>query len=344
MPAGLGHCVPSRCPVVDLEGLPVTLLATPSGDTAVPLTSFSVRTNSRFIAPPRHATAAEAGYLTSAFIAIGILISIVTTPDPLWWHLHFSRLGTFAVFSGFAFNATIVISGALVVYFATRLRAEMVRHAGTAVLSNRRAATVVPLLVGVIGVHLSMVGIFPLNVNEFMHDRGPQGALLAFLGILASRRWVLRGMHRAVAKTTRRVGITLSGTIIGFATGILNLAAFELLVFSLMFLWFLMLARNIGRPVAAPVPPRAPQRRTRAPRRPLRHVGLHASPPRMIHHAPAHSRHAGAASSSVGSPSAMALLRTRMQPRHRARSRRAPARGYAVSADADHHHSSRAHP
>jgi hypothetical membrane protein len=321
----------------------VTLLAVPSDRSTLLLPALSapllrrVATLPRTVIPvPR--TATQAGYTTSAFIALGILVSILTTTDPLWWQEHFSRLGTFADFSGAAFNATIVVSGALVVYFATRLRVEMARHSGSALLVNRRAATVVPVLVGVIGVHLSLVGIFPLNVNEFMHDRGPQGALLAFVVILGSRRWMLKGMHPDVAKTTRRVGIMLTMTITGFATGVLNLAAFELFVFSLMFFWFLMLARNIGRPVPAPTVRTVYARRIRASRRPSlrsRHAGLHTPPARRLR--TASTRPVASTSISVTGP-ARTTRPTRVQPRQRSRPRRTTGRSFAGANDSDHHH------
>lgn len=335
---GLGILQDDRAVSVDdKEGLPVTLLAVPD-DRSVPLQQVLTRTLRVPLARPRHLTAAQAGYTTSGFIALGILIAIITTPDPTWWQLHFSRLGTFAVFSGYMFNATIVVSGALVVYFATRLRVEMARHAGSAVLANRRAATFVPVLVGVIGVHLSIVGIFPMNVNEFMHDRGPQGALLAFVVILGSRRWVLKGMHPSVAKTTRRVGLSLTVTIPAFVAGFLNLAAFELIVFSLMFLWFLMLARNIGRP--APSVARASVIHTRPRRyvRVRRHVGLHSSPPQALRTVSAHSGYANVGATVSGMPLTGALARTHHPARLRTRSRRSPNRSFAAASDSDHHH------
>jgi hypothetical membrane protein len=341
---GLGQLRDDRAAHIDdNEGLPVTLIAVSSDLPALAAPSLRMPALRMpalrlVISLPRTATATQAGYTTSGFIALGILLSILTTTDPLWWQEHFSRLGTFADFSGAAFNGTIVVSGALVVYFATRLRVEMVRHSGSALLANRRAATVVPVLVGVIGVHLSLVGMFPLNVNEFMHDRGPQGALLAFVVILVSRRWMLKGMHPDVAKTTRRVGIMLAVTITGFATGVLNLAAFELLVFSLMFLWFLMLARNIGRPTPAPAARVAYARRVRAGRAPsvrTRHVGLHAAPTRRVR---------SVSTRPVASTSAISVTgpartgrHTRVLPRQRSRSHRTSARSFVGTSDSDHH-------
>ena len=203
----------------------------------------------------RDSTASQVGLATAALLVVGLLISIATTPDPLWWHLHFSRLGTFAVFSGFVFNATIVMTSAGIVVFALRLRREMQRHAGTAVLANRRAAAVVPILVALIGIHLSVVGFVPVSTNEFLHDRGSTGAVFSFVAILASSRWMLRGMHRVMARATRRVGLGLVATIAPYIAGFINLAAFELIVFSLVFSWLLLFARTVGRPADEPARP-----------------------------------------------------------------------------------------
>lgn len=209
----------------------------------------------------RDTTASQVGFATAALLAIGILMAIVTTPDPLWWQLHFSRLGTFATFSGYAFNATIILTGMGVVVFGLRLRREMKPHAGTSVLTNRRAATFVPVLVVLLGIHLSFVGVIPVNANEFLHDRSSTGAVFCFVAILVSSRWMLRGMHRVISRASLYVGIGLVATVAPYIGGFINLAAFELIVFSQVFWWLLLFARTIGRPADEPVRP-APTSRT----------------------------------------------------------------------------------
>jgi hypothetical membrane protein len=247
----------------------------------------------RALRPLRHSTASQVGFATAALLVTGLLISIATTPDPLWWHLHFSRLGTFAVFSGYVFNSTIVLTGVGVVVFATRLRREMLRHAGTPVLANRRAATVVPLLVTLLGIHLSFVGIIPVSTNGFLHDRASTGAVFAFVVILATSRWMLRGMHRVIGRASRRVGFGLVATVAPYIAGFINLAAFELIVFVQVFYWLLLFARTIGRPADEPARP-APARlgsmhRTVviAPRMRIDHVTVPAQGPQPAHQ---HSR------------------------------------------------------
>jgi len=163
----------------------------------------------------------------------------------------------FAVFSGYAFNATIILTGAGVVVFGLRLRREMKQHAGTAVLTNRRAATVVPVLVVLLGIHLSFVGVIPVSTNEFLHDRASTGAVLMFILILASSRWMLRGMHGVIGRASRRVGLGLVATVAPYIAGFINLAAFELIVFIQIFSWLLLFSRTIGRPADEPARPSA---------------------------------------------------------------------------------------
>ncbi|SFR89971.1 hypothetical membrane protein [Microbacterium sp. cf046] len=208
---------------------------------------------------PRVPSASQVGFSTAAILGVGLLLSIVTTPDPLWWQLHFSRLGTFAAFSGHVFNATIIATSVGVVLFALRLNREMVQHSGTAVLTNRRAATIVPILVALLGINLSLVGFFPVNANEFVHDRGSTGAVFCFVVILSTSRWTLRGMHRVMSRASRLVALGLVATTAPYIGGFINLAAFELIVFSLIFWWLLLFARTIGRPADAP-PPKPPTR------------------------------------------------------------------------------------
>ena len=209
---------------------------------------------------PREVTASQVGVFTAGVLFTGLLISIFTTTDPLWWHLHFSRLGTFADFSGYVFNATIVLTSVGVVAFAVRLRAEMAIHAGTAVLASRRSAKLVPTLIALLGIHLSVVGFVPVSTNEFLHDRGSTGAVFSFIAVLASSRWMLRGMHRAVSRATLIVTVGLAATTAPYIAGFINLAAFELIVFSLIFWWLLLFARTVGRPADAPTRAVAPSR------------------------------------------------------------------------------------
>ena len=103
-----------------------------------------------------------------------------------------------------------------------------------------------------LGIHLSFVGIIPVSTNEFLHDRASTGAVFAFIVILATSRWMLRGMHGVIGRASRRVGLGLVATAAPYIAGFINLAAFELIVFAQVFYWLLLFARTIGRPADEP--------------------------------------------------------------------------------------------
>lgn len=277
----------------------------------------------------RDATASQVGFLTAAVLIGGTLLSILTTPDPLWWQLHFSRLGTFSVLSGYLFNGTLIATGVGVVLFGRRLRVEMLRHAGTAVLSNRRSATAVPFLVVLVGIHLSFVGVIPQNTNEFLHDRASTGAVFSFTAILLSSRWMLRGMHRGVARASRRVGVGLVIAVSAYIPGFINLAAFELIGFGLIFFWLLFFARNVGRPAEETSQDRPAVQRTGS----MHHTVVVA--PRA-HAAHAHSAQLPTPARGPLSPPARPRATTR--PRQSARARRQATRGQSSrQPDPEHH-------
>ncbi|MCR2762637.1 hypothetical protein NQ152_03850 [Microbacterium sp. zg.B48] len=279
----------------------------------------------RLRAPSEPVTATQVGFMTAAMLIGGTLLSILTTPDPMWWQLHFSRLGTFSVFSGHLFNATLIAAGGGVVLFGWRLRIEMKRHAGTSVLVSRRSATAVPILVVLIGIHLSFVGVIPQNTNEFLHDRASTGAVFSFTAILLSSRWLLRGMHRGVTRATRQVGVGLVVAVSVYIAGFINLAAFELVGFSLIFFWLLFFARNLGRGADAAPPAPAVQRT----------ASTHTVP------LPARARARRIRAAASGPSSAAARPRTVARPRATARARRSMSRAFTSRQPDPEHHRAR---
>ena len=99
--------------------------------------------------------------LLMAFIVIGTLTSMVTTPDPDWWMVHFSQLGTFDDLSSFVFNGTLIAGGLLVTTFAVYIANDMDALVAAGKLTNPRAPRTVSALFVVMGIMLACVGIFP---------------------------------------------------------------------------------------------------------------------------------------------------------------------------------------
>ena len=78
--------------------------------------------------------------LLMAFIVLGTLTAMVTTPDPEWWTVHFSQLGTFDDLSSWIFNGTLIAGGLLVTTFAVYIANDMQALVDAGRLSNQRLA------------------------------------------------------------------------------------------------------------------------------------------------------------------------------------------------------------
>lgn len=165
----------------------------------------------------------------------GILASVVTTTDPLWWHLHFSQLGTFHDVSGALFNTSLKAAGLLVVVFAVRVRRDLVRLGRSA--SRRGAATIAQACLTTIGVNLALVGCVPLNTNKDLHDKVAGMMVLGFAALLLTSPVLLHRMPRRLPITTAIVFVVLFAGAWLFVTETINLALFEVIAFGVMFAW-----------------------------------------------------------------------------------------------------------
>ncbi len=168
-------------------------------------------------------------------LLVGIGLSIISTTDPQWWRLHFSRLGTFRNSSGAAFNVTLIIGGTLVAMFAHAVGRELralERHRvrrGTALLAR--------ILLTAVGVNLALVGCVPLNVNRFVHDNVAAGMVVSFAVLLLLSPLLMHRMPKRLLATTLAVFGYLFGGGWLFVTATINLALFEVIGFSAMFAW-----------------------------------------------------------------------------------------------------------
>lgn len=198
----------------------------------------------RAVDPLRHERLRAEHLSTAAttVLAVGVAISILTTSDKDWWRLHFSKLGTYPDLSGHVFNLTIIVAGVLFSCFAIRTRLELLAIADPA---HRRRCDVFTLGVGSLGVHLSAVGLVPLNTNEFLHDRAASGAMLSFIVVLALAVRARRALSARLRVVTLAVIVVLSAAIVVFAAGLINLAGFELIGFTLVGLWTAVFSRGL---------------------------------------------------------------------------------------------------
>jgi hypothetical protein len=187
--------------------------------------------------------------LLLAFIAVGTLTAMVTTPDADWWTVHFSQLGTFENDpSSWVFNGTLIAGGLLVTTFAVYIGNDMRELAAAGVLENPRGPRVVPVLFAVMGIMLAFVGIVPVDVNLLIHNLSASGMAVMYLVLLIGGPALLRGMPRTyfVASWGFLAATVASVLLFIPAVGYFSLTAFEILVFALIFGWIAVFVRFLG--------------------------------------------------------------------------------------------------
>lgn len=191
----------------------------------------------------------------AAVLCAAILLAASGTVDPIWWHLHFSRLGMFADASGYTFNAGVIISGLVIAAAGIPLAIHLANGMAEGRIADPRAARLLPPLLVTLGVCLALIGVIPLTLNEFLHDRAANGVMLSFLGLVIVSRRTLPELPRFLSRyAMTAVAVLVVGIVLMF-TGILNLAAFEVLAFGGVLSWVHLLERAVRRlGVVAPAP------------------------------------------------------------------------------------------
>lgn len=186
--------------------------------------------------------------LLMAFVVIGTLTAMITTSDPEWWQVHFSQLGTFDDLSSWVFNGTLIAGGLLVTTFAVYIANDLEVLTAEGVLTNPRGKQVVPALFVVMGIMLSCVGIFPVDVSLALHNTSASGMAVMFLVLLIAGPKLLRGMPRTyfVASAAFLAATVLSVILFIPAVGYFSLTAFEIIVFALIFGWIAVFIRFLG--------------------------------------------------------------------------------------------------
>lgn len=321
-------------PRVALSAPPPTAMPSPSAAlaapaavlTALPIAALAVLRRFRSLSTTQLAA------VVLIVLSAGILAAIVTTTDPLWWHLHFSQLGTFSDVSGSFFNGTLIVAGALVVLFARRVLFDLRRLERLHV--RRGTARTAQVCLSIVGVNLSLVGCIPVNVNESLHDNVAASMVLGFAALLLSSPVLMHRMPRCLLATTAVVFVVLFAGAWLFVTETINLALFEVIAFSAMFAWSGVFTRCLavrlrgvspaGTAAPAATEPRAhrPRRqRRRVPaslRRARRRMGMRRPAPRVAAPVARPTPRRGYRAWAARQGSAPSTTRARRSPRQRA--------------------------
>ncbi len=206
--------------------------------------SFSVPLLSGLTRRLRTLPSLHVGAAALAVLVGGLLLSIATTSDPLWWQLHFSQLGIFGDLSSAFFNTTLKVSGMIVVVFAFCVRRDVVRLGRGPV--RRGAATAAFICLNVVGVNLALVGCIPLNTDKDLHDKVAGSMVLGFLALLVSAPFLFHRLGKLMAIGTGVATVWLIISITLFVSATINLALFETISCAAMFAWSGMFTRILA--------------------------------------------------------------------------------------------------
>lgn len=225
--------------------------------------------------------------MLAAYVAAGVLVSMLYAENPFWWHTMFSELGTgkAGATSFWTFNTTLVTSGiilSLLADFITRELSEWSkgrwRRRRNAInasmrislrfarrLESRfvrpRISIVRGCLIG-IGVCLVGIGLAPVHTMTDLHTAFVWvAAFLMVFMMLGSPLWIPYFPASFYVMSLGAITVLCGASYLWFGLNYYNLTALELVAAGVLFGWLVVLIRNIDAVVREPddVMPVAPR-------------------------------------------------------------------------------------
>lgn len=194
-------------------------------------------------------------------LAAGVLCACIpaaalTTADPGWWHSCFSQLGAMRDGSSALFNGGMMLTGAVIALAAVPIRRGLRNAPNAGISMNSAVSTTVPLLIVTLGISLALVGVLPLSLNVFAHERAANGALASSAGLLLMHGLHLRGMSRTLDRLALGAVAVLAVGMTALVAGVITLTIFEALAFGSVITWLHTLeirVRRLGSSTPAPL-------------------------------------------------------------------------------------------
>ena len=183
----------------------------------------------------------------SVVMVCGMLLSMITSTDPLWWQINFSSLGSLTGPSAKVFNFTLLLSGMVLITMSFHLlddiRKLMVSD------SNISKSTRINILKGLfifIGICMAGVGIFTYAKDPLMHNLSAYSMVMGFGIIIIGLKKILPFIDATFLVNSYFTLLVIAICYFLFArVGYLNLTAFELLAFGITFSWLVLFVRKI---------------------------------------------------------------------------------------------------
>lgn len=185
--------------------------------------------------------------LLAMFLISGTFISMLTAGNPHWWDMHFSSLGAGGGVSGYAFNATLIIAGLVIVALSRYISEDFqkLRHDGQ--ISKKAKVGILQGLLTGIGIALAGVGLFVYDEFPRIHNTAAGGMALLFLAIVILLPLLTPGFTKAFfIASYSLLGALLVSIWLFMYVHYLNLTVFELLAAAIIFTWLVVFVRHVA--------------------------------------------------------------------------------------------------
>jgi hypothetical membrane protein len=173
----------------------------------------------------------------AVFLVFGVLASMLTASDPLWWKDNLSALGMTNDLSAKTFNLTLIVAGILVTTLA--------RYATKGIPTpHPHGVTAVRTCLVIVGIFLGLVGVFPVDRFFALHTAVASGMTVAFaVLVFAMHRWI-PGMSRTFLLLGYVFVAVIVVLAVFFAVGYYTLTAVELVAGVVVFTWIILFIRT----------------------------------------------------------------------------------------------------
>lgn len=183
----------------------------------------------------------------SVVMVCGMLLSMITATNPLWWEVNFSSLGSTDSKSAVAFNFTLILSGLILITMSSHLIDDI--HKLLSNMSKRSEnarVNILKVLFVLIGICMAGVGIFTYAEHPGLHNLSAYSMVLGFAIIIIGLKKILPFIDATfLANSYATLSIIAVCYFLFARVHYLNLTAFELLAFGITFAWLVLFVRKI---------------------------------------------------------------------------------------------------
>ena len=191
--------------------------------------------------------AVRVSVLLAAFLLSGTFISMLTASNPHWWYYHFISLGANGGISAYAFNATLIIAGLVVVALSKYITNDFVKLYDKDTAINKARRIIFQTLLSGIGIAFALVGAFVYDAFPLIHNTAAGGMAVLFLLIIVPLPWLMPKFHRAYYLASYLLLAALVVSVWLFASvKYFNLTVFELVAAAIIFTWLVVFVRNLA--------------------------------------------------------------------------------------------------